>query len=84
MAHGNMMMVDMQALSTTISVAVSQAVKQAFKQVPQAQGRNPQVHTSEVEAVVEEEISTLAQGTAAKITSPSHLMCHPVNSPSQV
>ena len=70
-ASGNMMMVDVQALTTTISVPVSQAVKQAFEQAPQAQGRNPQANAREVEAVVEEEIATLAQGTAATITSTS-------------
>ena len=67
----NMMMVDVQALTTTISVAVSQAVKQAFEQASQAQIQNAQGHAREVEAVVEEEISTLARGTAASITSAS-------------
>ena len=67
----NMMMVDMQVLTTTISVAVSQAVKQAFEQASQAQIQNAQGHAREVEAVVEEEISTLARGTAASITSAS-------------
>ena len=67
----NMMMVDVQALTTTISVAVSQAVKQAFEQAPQAQVQNTQGHAREVEAVVEEEISTLARGTATSITSTS-------------
>ena len=70
-ANGNMMMADVQELTTTISVAVSQAVKQAFEQAPQAQGRNPQANAREVEAVVDEEIATLAQGTASTITSTS-------------
>ena len=36
MPNSNGMMVDVQALSVTISVAVSQAVKKALEQVPQA------------------------------------------------
>ena len=46
-----MMMLDVQALTTTISVAVSQAVKQAFQQAPQAQVQNVQGHAREVETV---------------------------------
>ena len=55
------MTVDVQALSATISLAVTQAVQQALGQVNQA----PTPVTSEVvEALVQDEVSMLTEGTA--------------------
>ena len=63
--NSNTMMVDVQALSATISVAVSQAVQKALEQVPQAVQPTEKAPEPEVEAAVEEDVSSLTvQGTA--------------------
>ena len=56
----NLMTVDVQALSATISLAVTQAVQQALGQV---KAPTP-VTTEVVEASVQDEVSVLTEGTA--------------------
>ena len=63
--NSNTMLVDVQALSATISVAVSQAVQKALEQVPQALQPTGKAPEPEVEAAVDEDVSSLTvQGTA--------------------
>ena len=65
MTNSNTMMVDVQALSATISVAVSQAVQKALEQVPQALQPSEKAPEPEVQAAVDEDVSSLTvQGTA--------------------
>ena len=47
----NMVTIDLQALTASISVAVSQAVKQALEQAASATVQTPQEKTREVESV---------------------------------
>jgi len=67
----SLMMVDVQALSTTISLAVTQAVEQALGKVHKA----PTLVIPEkevvkaVESSVQDEVSVLTQGTATEFTA---------------
>lgn len=59
----NLMIVDVQALSTTISLTVTQAVQEALGQVNRAP--TPVATENElVVALLQEEISVLTEGTA--------------------
>ena len=67
-APQNLMTVDVQALSATISLAVTQAVQQALGQVNKAP--TPVATEKElVEASVQDEVSLLTEGTATKFTA---------------
>ena len=65
----NLMTVDVQALSATISLAVTQAVKQAMGQATKAP--TPVTTESElsVTSSVQDEVSVLIEGTATEFTA---------------
>ena len=78
----NMVTVDLQTLTASISVAVSQAVKQALEQAPSATVQTPQEKTREVESVetlVDEEVASFTEGTQARIATTPLSM--PANKP---
>ncbi|XP_015748578.1 PREDICTED: uncharacterized protein LOC107328350 isoform X2 [Acropora digitifera] len=60
----NLMMVDMQALSATISLAANQAVQQALGQVNHAP---PPLTTEVAEAAVQDDVSVLTEGTPPSV-----------------
>lgn len=72
----NLMTVDVQALSATISLAVTQAVQQALGQVNQAP---PPLTTEDVEASVQDEVSVITESTAANSQFTAQPLSLPAN-----
>ena len=72
----NLMTVDVQALSATISLAVTQAVKQALGQVNQTP---PPLTTEDVEASVQDEVSVITESTAANSQFTAQPLSLPAN-----
>ena len=72
----NLMMVDMQALSATISLAANQAVQQALGQVNHAP---PPLTTEVAEAAVQDDVSVLTEGTATNSLFTAQTLSLPAN-----
>ena len=72
----NLMTVDVQALSATISLAVTQAVQQVLGQVNQAP---TPVTTEVVEASVQDEVSVLTESTATNSKFSAQPLSLPAN-----
>ena len=71
----NLMTVDVQALSATISLAATQAVQQALGQVKEP----TPVTTEVVEASVQDEVSVLTEGTATNSKFTAQPLSLPAN-----
>ena len=65
----NLMTVDVNALTSSISLAVTEAVQRAFEKIPQTQVDKCQAKPTGVEAVVEEEVSLLTESTPPRTSS---------------
>ena len=65
----NLMAVDVNALTLSISLAVTEAVQRAFEKFPQKQVDKCQQKPTGVEAVVDEEVSLLTESTPPSTSS---------------
>ena len=65
----NLMTVDVNALTSSISLAVTEAVQRAFEKIPQTQVDKCQDKPTGVEAVVDEEVSLLTESTPPSTSS---------------
>ncbi|CAH3188492.1 unnamed protein product, partial [Porites lobata] len=65
----NLMTVDVNALTSSISLAVTEAVQRAFEKIPQTQVEKCQHKPTGVEAVVDEEVSLLIESTPPSTSS---------------
>ena len=63
------MTVDVNALTSSISLAVTEAVQRAFEKIPQKQVDKCQHKSTGVDAVVDEEVSLLIESTPPSTSS---------------